>query len=129
MDIRSLVDESFVPATQRIILKIVGFQHPFWYCESLVHVFHYFYKKLSVYIHIPNKYLECGYKELGIEPSCVRSPCTRRKNGKLHHWCNHLYLSVDTLSLTHTSIQYYWVSKLVCPKLFFCKQLSLVVNK
>ena len=37
------------------------YQHPCWYCESLVHVFHYSTlistKKLSLYIHIPNIYL------------------------------------------------------------------------
>jgi hypothetical protein len=31
------------------------------------HIFnHYFYKKLSLYIHIPNIYLNLGRKELGI---------------------------------------------------------------
>ena len=34
-NIRRLVDESFVPSTQRIILKIVGFQHAllFNFCQ------------------------------------------------------------------------------------------------
>ena len=37
-NIRRLVDESFVPATQRIILKIVEFQNnlniPYWICSA-----------------------------------------------------------------------------------------------
>jgi hypothetical protein len=46
----------------KFILKFTDlYQHPFWYCESLVYVFHYssifFYKNLSLYIHIPNVYL------------------------------------------------------------------------
>ena len=40
---------------------------------------HYFYKKLSLYIHIPNIYLGLGFefgpkRIIGIQPSCVRSP-------------------------------------------------------
>ena len=39
---------------------------------------HYFYKKLNLYIHIPNIYLGLDLnlcrKELEILPSCVRSP-------------------------------------------------------
>ena len=41
---------------------------------------HYFYKKLSFYTHIPNIYLGLGFalnldcNELGILPSCIRSP-------------------------------------------------------
>jgi hypothetical protein len=35
-----------------------NYQHPFWYFESLVHIFHYSAiistKKLSLYFHIPN---------------------------------------------------------------------------
>ena len=42
------------------------FQHPFCYCESLVHIFllfnHYFYKKLNLYVHIPNMYLRLGFE-------------------------------------------------------------------
>ena len=37
----------------------------------------YFYKKLSLYIQIPNIYLGLGFEfgpQLGIQPSCVRSP-------------------------------------------------------
>jgi hypothetical protein len=30
-----------------------NYQNPFWYSESLVDVFHFFYKKLSLCIHIP----------------------------------------------------------------------------
>ena len=50
-----------------------NYEHPFWYSESLVHVFHYSTiistKKLS-----PNIVLGLGF-EFGIQPSCVRSPC------------------------------------------------------
>jgi hypothetical protein len=46
------------------------YQHPFWYSESLVHVFHYSTiistKKLSLYIHIPNIYLVLGF-EFGMQ--------------------------------------------------------------
>jgi hypothetical protein len=41
------------------------YQHPFWYSESIVQCFplinHYFYKKLSLYVQIPNKYLGLGF--------------------------------------------------------------------
>ena len=47
-----------------------NYQHPFWYNESLVRVFHLFnhcfYKKLSLYIHIPNTYLGLGF-EVGLQ--------------------------------------------------------------
>ena len=42
-----------------------NYQHPFWYSESLVRVFHYSTiistKKLSLYFHIPNIYLGPGF--------------------------------------------------------------------
>ena len=45
----------------------LDYQHPFWYCEFLVHVFHYvfnnyFYKNLSLYIQLPNIYLGLGFE-------------------------------------------------------------------
>ena len=50
-----------------------NYQHPFWYSESLVHVFHYSTiiskKKLSLYIHIPNIYLGLGF-EFGPQIIC-----------------------------------------------------------
>ena len=43
-----------------------NYPHPFWYSESLVHVFHYstifLQKKVSLYIHIPNIYLGLGFE-------------------------------------------------------------------
>ena len=51
-------------------------------------------KKLSLYIHIPNNYFRLGFdlgrKELGIEPSCVRSPwkCTDAKIKNIWSHCD-----------------------------------------
>jgi hypothetical protein len=39
-----------------------NYQHPFWYPEFLVHVIHYFYKKLSLYIQLSNIYLEVVFE-------------------------------------------------------------------
>ena len=48
----------------------LNYQYPFWYSESLIHVFHYStiisIKKLSLYIHIPNIYLGLGF-EFGLQ--------------------------------------------------------------
>ena len=36
-----------------------NYQHPFWCSESLAH---YFYKKLGLYIYIPNIYFGSGFE-------------------------------------------------------------------
>ena len=52
-------------------------QHPFWFlvlwvsCPCFPLINHYFYKKLRLYIQIPNIYLGLGFEF----PLCVRSPC------------------------------------------------------
>ena len=60
-----------------------NYQHPFWYNESIVLVFifnHYLNK--SLYITSQTFFgdwdLNLGRKELGIHPSCVRSPWTKQ---------------------------------------------------
>ena len=52
----------------------MNYQHPIWYSESFVHIFHY----STLYPH-PKDFFGIGIwimgcKELGIYPSCVRSP-------------------------------------------------------
>ena len=53
------------------------YQHPFWYSESLVHVFHYstiIFTKNKAFISTSEIFiwnLNMGRKELGIKPSCV----------------------------------------------------------
>ena len=57
-----------------------NYQHPFWYSESIVHVFHYSTIISIVFISTSQIFiwdwdLNLGGKWLGIKPSFVRSPC------------------------------------------------------
>ena len=56
-----------------------NYQQPLWYSEFLVHAFHYSTIISTKVIRIPNICLGLGFdlgrKELGIQPSCVCSPC------------------------------------------------------
>ena len=78
-----------------------NYQHPFGYCESLVHVFklfnHYFYKKLSLYTHIPNIHLWLGFEFLPQRFShrvlVIRAskPVQQNRRSVLSSYCSNIY--------------------------------------